>query len=162
MNLVCRVNEPTINRLTVALETQRVLDQKTHTIVFARYSYEDVRLFNLQSLLVSPSCNQIVRCGFPVLAPRWCATHVKDVNVGCWALLAILIALIQAIPGEICRYNQVDATRGYFFSVDYAIALRQLGGNLSFNKLQASYRTYHKINRLRGTVFAANATLGSG
>ncbi len=34
------------------------------------------------------------------------------------------------------------------------------GGNISFNKLQASYRTYHKINRLRGTVFAANATLG--
>ena len=42
-----RVNEPTINRFTVAVETQRVLDQRTHTIVFARYSYEDVRLFNL-------------------------------------------------------------------------------------------------------------------
>jgi outer membrane protein assembly factor BamA len=63
-------------------------------------------------------------------------------------------------PGEICRYNQLDATRGSFFNVDYAVALRQLGGNLSFNKLQASYRTYYKVNAFRGTVFAANATLG--
>jgi outer membrane protein insertion porin family len=63
-------------------------------------------------------------------------------------------------PGEICRYNQFDATRGSFFNVDYAVALRQLGGNLSYNKLQSSYRRYYKVNAFRGTVFAANATLG--
>src|SRR5258705_13761437 len=44
-----RVKEPTINRLTATIETQKVLDQKTHSILFARYSYEDVRLFNLES-----------------------------------------------------------------------------------------------------------------
>jgi outer membrane protein assembly factor BamA len=63
-------------------------------------------------------------------------------------------------PGEICRYNQLDATRGDFFNIDYAVALRQLGGNLSFNKLQATYRRYYKLNGLRGTVLAGNATLG--
>jgi outer membrane protein assembly factor BamA len=63
-------------------------------------------------------------------------------------------------PGEICRYNQLDATRGDFFNIDYAVALRQLGGNLSFNRLQATYHRYYKMNALRGTVFAGNATLG--
>lgn len=154
------VKEPTINRLTVALETQRVLDQKTHTIVFARYSYEDVRLFNLQSLLVRP----ILQPDRAVRLSRFGASLVRDTRERCErGLLGVVRdpeSVDSAVPGEVCRYNQVDATRGYFFSVDYAVALRQLGGNLSFNKLQASYRTYHKINRLRGTVLAANATLG--
>ena len=154
------VKEPTINRLTIALETQRILDQKTHTIVFARYSYEDVRLFNLQSLLVRP----ILQPDRAVRLSRFGASLVRDTRERCErGLLGVVRdpeSVDSAIPGEICRYNQVDATRGYFFSVDYAVALRQLGGNLSFNKLQASYRTYHKINRLRGTVLAANATLG--
>ena len=47
-----QVNEPTINRFTAAIETQRVLDRRTRTIIFGRYSYEDVRLFNLESLVV--------------------------------------------------------------------------------------------------------------
>lgn len=155
-----RVNEPTINRLTISLETQRVLEQKTHTIVFARYSYEDVRLFNLQSLLVRP----ILQPDRAVRLSRFGASLVRDTRERCErGLLGVARdpdSVDSAIPGELCRYNQVDATRGYFFTVDYAVALRQLGGNLSFNKLQASYRTYHKVNRLRGTVFAANATLG--
>lgn len=155
-----RVKEPTINRLTIALETQRVLDQKTHTIVFARYSYEDVRLFNLQSLLLRP----ILHPDRAVRLSRFGASLVRDTRERCErGLLGAVRDPEEAdsgVPGEICRYNQVDATRGYFFSVDYAVALRQLGGNLSFNKLQASYRTYHKINRLRGTVFAGNFTLG--
>lgn len=155
-----RVSEPTINRLTISLETQRVLEQKTHTIVFARYSYEDVRLFNLQSLLVRP----ILQPDRAVRLSRFGASLVRDTRERCERGLLGAVrdpdSVDSAIPGELCRYNQVDATRGYFFSVDYAVALRQLGGNLSFNKLQASYRTYHKVNRLRGTIFAANATLG--
>ncbi|MGI8735191.1 MAG: POTRA domain-containing protein [Pyrinomonadaceae bacterium] len=154
------VSEPTINRLTIALETQRVLDQKTHTIVFARYSYEDVRLFNLQSLLIRP----ILQPDRAVRLSRFGASLVRDTRERCErGLLGAVRDPEEAdsgVPGEICRYNQIDATRGHFFSVDYAVALRQFGGNLSFNKLQASYRTYHKVNRLRGTVFAGNATLG--
>ena len=63
-------------------------------------------------------------------------------------------------PGEVCRYNQVDATRGGFLSVDYAVALRQLGGNISFNRFQATYRHYYKVSALRDTVLAGNMTLG--
>ncbi len=65
-----------------------------------------------------------------------------------------------ATPGEVCRYNQVDATRGGFLSVDYALALRQLGGNISFNRFQTTYRHYYKVSALRDTVFAGNMTLG--
>ena len=154
------VDEPTINRFTVALETQRVLDQRTHTIVFARYSYEDVRLFNLESLLIKP----ILQPDRAIRLSRFGASFVRDTRERCErGLIGTVRAADGAepgAPGEICRYNQVDATRGAFLSLDYAVALRQLGGNVSFNRFQASYRRYYKMNSLRGTVFAGNATLG--
>jgi outer membrane protein insertion porin family len=154
-----QVKEPTINRFTLALETRRVLSQKTRSIVFARYSYEDVRLFNLPSLLIRP----ILQPDRGVRLSRFGASFVRDTRERCERGLLGAIRNPDdetGAPGEICRYNQLDATRGAFFNIDYAVALRQLGGNLSFNKLQASYRRYHKVNAFRGTVFAGNATLG--
>lgn len=154
-----KVKEPTINRFTATIESQRVLNKKTRSIVFARYSYEDVRLFNLQSLVVKP----VLQPDRAVRLSRFGASFVRDTRERCER------GLIGAVrnpdeetgaPGEICRYNQLDATRGSFFNVDYAVALRQLGGNVSFNRLQATYRTYYKLNGLRGTVLAGNATLG--
>ena len=154
-----KVKEPTINRFTITIETQRVLSKKTHSIVFARYSYEDVRLFNLQSLLVKP----ILQPDRAVRLSRFGASYVRDTRERCERGLLGTVRNPDeetGAPGEICRYNQLDATRGSFFNVDYAIALRQLGGNVSFGRLQATYRTYYKVNAFRGTVLAANATLG--
>ena len=157
-----RVNEPTINRFTAAIETQRVLDRKTHTIVFGRLSYEDVRLFNLESLVVRP----ILEPDQKVRLARIGGSFVRDTRERCEKGL---FARSQrdldddekpGNPGEICRYNQVDATRGGFLSVDYALALRQLGGNISFNRFQTTYRHYYKVSALRDTVFAGNMTLG--
>src|SRR6185295_5431106 len=45
-------------------------------------------------------------------------------------------------------------------TADYSIALRQLGGNISFNKFEASYRRYHRLGGFRGTILAGNLTLG--
>ncbi len=154
-----KVKQPTINRFTATVETQRVLSQKTRSIVFARYSYEDVRLFNLGSLLVKP----ILQPDRAVRLSRFGASFVRDTRERCERGLLGTVRNPDeetGAPGEICRYNQLDATRGSFFNVDYAIALRQLGGNLSFGRLQATYRTYYKVNAFRGTVFAGNATLG--
>ncbi len=155
-----RVNEPTINRLTATVETQRLLDRRTNTIIFARYSYEDVRLFNLQSLVIKP----ILQPDRVVRLSRLGASFVRDTRQRCERGLLPSRSSSDdgdpAKPGEICRFNQVDATRGYFLSVDYALALRQLGGNISFNRFQATYRTYYKLDGFRGTVLAANATLG--
>jgi outer membrane protein insertion porin family len=128
-----RVGEPTINRFTFNAETQRVIDRDTRSILFLRYSYEDVRLYNIESLLIA----SILRPDRKIRLSRLGATFVRDT-----------------------RDNQFDTTRGGFLTFDYSLALRQLGGNLSFNKLQATYRRYHKLNRFRGTVLAGSVTLG--
>jgi outer membrane protein insertion porin family len=154
-----KVKQPTINRFTATVETQRVLSKKTHSIVFARASYEDVRLFNIQSLLIKP----ILQPDRAVRLSRFGASFVRDTRERCERGLLGTVRNPDeetGAPGEICRYNQLDATRGDFFNIDYAVALRQLGGNLSFNRLQATYRRYYKMNGFRGTVLAGNATLG--
>ena len=110
-----------------------MLDQKTHTIVFARYSYEDVRLFNLQSLLIRP----ILQPDRAVRLSRFGASLVRDTRERCErGLLGAVRDPEEAdsgVPGEICRYNQIDATRGYFFSVDYALALH---GNTGHSQVE--------------------------
>ena len=154
-----QVNEPTINRFTAAIETQRVLDRKTRSIIFGRFSYEDVRIFNLESLVVRP----ILEPDSKIRLARIGASFVRDTRERCEkGLLGRSVDDDDepGAPGEICRYNQVDATRGSFFSVDYALALRQLGGNVSFNRFQATYRRYYKVSALRDTVLAGNMTLG--
>jgi len=154
-----QVNEPTINRFTAAVETQRVLDRKTHSIIFGRFSYEDVRLFNLESLVVRP----ILEPDSKIRLARIGVSFVRDTRERCErGLLGRSVDDDDqpGAPGEICRYNQVDATRGSFLSVDYALALRQLGGNVSFNRFQATYRAYRKVAALRDTVLAGNMTLG--
>jgi outer membrane protein assembly factor BamA len=158
-DFLMKVKQPTINRFTATIETQRVLSEKTHSIVFVRYNYEDVRLFNLQSLLIKP----ILQPDRAVRLSRFGASFVRDTREKCERGLLGTVRNPDeetGAPGEVCRYNQLDATRGSFFNIDYAIALRQLGGNVSFGRLQASYRTYYKVNAFRGTVLAANATLG--
>ena len=158
-DFLMRVKEPTINRFTAAIETNRVLDPKTHSAVFLRYSYEDVRLFNLQSLLIKP----VLQPDRAVRLSKFGASFIRDTRERCErGLLGTVRDPNEetGAPGEVCRYNQLDATRGAFFSLDYAIALRQLGGNVSYNRLQASYRRYYKLNSLRGTTLAGNATLG--
>lgn len=154
-----QVNEPTINRFTAAIETQRVLDRRTRTILFGRISYEDVRLFNLESLVVRP----ILEPDDKIRLARIGASFVRDTRERCErGLLGRSRDEDEEPggPGEICRYNQVDATRGGFLSIDYALALRELGGNISFNRFQATYRHYYKVNWLRDTVLAGNMTLG--
>ena len=155
-----QVNEPTINRFTATVETQRVLDRKTRTIVFGRVSYEDVRLYNLESLVIQP----ILQPDRKVRLTRIGASFVRDTRERCERGLLGRSTYDDdgepGAPGEVCRYNQVDATRGGFLSVDYAVALRELGGNISFNRFLATYRHYYKVSALRDTVFAANMTLG--
>jgi outer membrane protein insertion porin family len=154
-----QVNEPTINRFTAAVETQRVLDRKTRTILFGRFSYEDVRLFNLESLVVRPILEPDKR----VRLSRLGVSFVRDTRERCERGLLTRSRDDDeepGEPGEVCRYNQVDATRGDFLSMDYAVALRQLGGNISFNRFQTTYRRYYKVSALRDTVLAGNMTLG--
>jgi outer membrane protein insertion porin family len=125
--------EPTINRFTINAETQRLIDRKTRSILLLRYSYEDVRLYNINSLLIA----SILRPDRAIRLSRLAATFVRDT-----------------------RDSQFDTQRGDFLTLDYSLALRQLGGNLSFNKFLANYRRYYKLKQVRGTVLAGNVTLG--
>jgi outer membrane protein insertion porin family len=152
------VGEPTINRLTFGIETQRWLSQKSHSLLFLRYFYEDVRLRNIQSLLIQPILlpDQVVRLsGFG-------ASFVYDTRERCERRLPGGIAgdgeTIRS--GEVCRYNQTDATRGQFLSADFRVAARALGGNTSLMRFETTYHTYYRVRRARNTVFAGNLTLG--
>jgi outer membrane protein insertion porin family len=135
------VSGPSINRFTINLETQRDLQlerspsgaQRKRTTVFLRYNYEDVRLFNIGSLLLAP----VLRPDHVVRLSRFGASFARDT-----------------------RDRQFDPTRGDFLTADYALALKPLGGNLSFSKLNLSYRRYRTVNRLRDTVLAASVQLG--
>ena len=110
-----RTGEPTINRFTVNVESQRTLDEESRTVLFVRYNYEDVRIFNFGSLLVAP----ILRPDRAVRLSRLGTTLARDT-----------------------RDRTFDPTRGEFLTADFALSLRQLGGNLSFTKLLTTYRRY--------------------
>lgn len=154
------VNEPTINRFTATVETQRVLDRRTRTIIFGRISYEDVRLFNLESLVIRP----ILEPDDKIRLSKFGVSFVRDTRERCerglFARTRDADDEEPGGPGEVCRYNQVDATRGGFLNLDYSVALRQLGGNISYNRFQGTYRHYYKVKALRDTVLAGNMTLG--
>ena len=153
-----RVGEPTINRFTFSVETQRVLSQKNHSIVFFRYNYEDVRLRNIESLLIKDILvpDQVVRLS------RFGVSFVYDTRERCERRVPGSSGEEETIArnGEACRYNQVDATRGQFLTADYSVAARALGGNTSFSRFTSTYHTYYKADRLRNTVFAGNLTVG--
>jgi outer membrane protein insertion porin family len=153
-----RVGQPTIDRLTFGIETQRVLSQKLHSILFLRYNYEDVRLRNIESLLLQPILqpDQVVRLsGFGT-------SFVIDTRERCERRLPASVAAEDETirSGELCRYNQTDATRGQFLSADFRVTARALGGNTSLMRFQSTYHTYYKVQRARNTVFAGNLTVG--
>lgn len=154
-----RTGEPTINRFTFNLETQRVLDRDTRSILFVRYNYEDVRLYNIESLLLEP----ILRPDRAIRLSRFGAAFVRDTRERCEEGNSRLVQQNRT-PGANqqprCEYSATDATNGDFLNIDYSLALRQLGSSLSFNKFFGNYRRYYRIHKARGTVLAGSMTLG--
>ncbi|MFN2577479.1 MAG: POTRA domain-containing protein [Pyrinomonadaceae bacterium] len=153
-----RVPQPTIDRLTLRVETQRVLSQKSHSIVFFNYNYEDVRLRNIESLLIK----DILRQDAVVRLSRFGSSFVYDTRERCERRLPGTVPGEDETirGGEVCRYNQVDATRGQFLSADYSFAAKALGGNTAFSRFLATYHTYYKTDQLRKTIFAGNLSVG--
>jgi outer membrane protein insertion porin family len=138
------VGEPTINRLGLNVETQRAIGNPQHNNLFIRYNFEDVRLFKIDSLLIAP----ILQPDQAIRLSRFGLSFVRDTRVN-----------------DEGRYSQFEATSGELLSLDYSLALRQLGGNISFNKFQTTYRRYHKLRSdaktgIGGTVLAFGLNLG--
>ncbi|MDQ4120898.1 MAG: BamA/TamA family outer membrane protein [Acidobacteriota bacterium] len=149
--------EPSINRLSFNLETSRTLNRQTRSLLFVRYRYEDVRLRNISSLLVAPLLqpDRITRISGVG------ATFARDTRQNCNNRRTLLERIRTGEDGDPCRYNATDATTGDFLSVDYQLSAHFLGGNVSFNRINATYQRYFQFKRLNNTVLAGRATLGA-
>ena len=94
--------KPEIDRFTFRIETQRVLSQRRHSIVFFNYNYEDVRLRNIDSLLIKDILqpDEIVRLS------RFGTSFVYDTRVRCERRLpGSAVEETVSRSGEVCRYN---------------------------------------------------------
>lgn len=148
---------PSINRLSFNLETSRTISRATRSLLFVRYRYEDVRLFNISSLLVAPLLqpDRVVRIsGFG-------ATFARDTRQNCNNRRTLLERIRTGEEGDPCRYNATDATKGEFLSVDYQLSAQFFGGNVSFNRVNATYQRYLQFKRLNNTVLAGRVTIGA-
>jgi outer membrane protein insertion porin family len=147
---------PTINRFTLQTETSRTISRKYRSILFARYKYEDVRLFNIESLLI----RDLLRPDERVRTSGLGANFVFDTRENCSIKYTLLEIIEKGDPGEPCRYNPGDPTRGNYIAAEYNFSLPALGANIGFHKFQGSYNTFYTVPRLKNTTFAARGILG--
>ena len=150
------VVSPTLNRLTLTAETNRTISRKNRSILFFRYRFEDVRLYNIQSLLIKDLLipdSRIRISGFG-------ATFVRDTRENCSIKYTILDIIARGEAGEPCRYSASDPTRGTYLTAEYNVSVPVLGANIGFNKFQASYNIYYTFPSLKNTTFAGRAILG--
>ncbi len=150
--------DPTINRFTLTAETNRTISKKDRSLLFLRYRYEDVRLFNIESLLIKDLLipDQRIRIsGFG-------ATFVRDTRENCARKYTLLELITKGELGDPCRYNPSDPTRGGYLTLEYNISVPQLGANVGFHKFQANYQTYYQFPKLNNMVLAGRVILGLG
>jgi outer membrane protein insertion porin family len=147
---------PTLNRFTLSAESNQTLSVKNRSILFVRYRFEDVRLFNIDSLLVKDLLipdSRIRISGFG-------ATFVRDTRKNCALRYTVLQIIASGEPGSACRYNASDPTGGDYFTAEYNFSHPLLGANIGFNKVQISYNRYYRVPRSKGTVIAARGLFG--
>ena len=148
--------DPTLNRFTLSAETNRTISRKDRSILFVRYRFEDVRLFNFESLLI----NDLLRPDAKVRISGFGATFVRDTRKNCSIKNTLLEIINKGEPGDPCRYNAGDPTHGDYLTAEYNVSLPALGANIGFSKFQASYNRYYTFKRLRNTTLAARAVIG--
>jgi outer membrane protein insertion porin family len=148
--------DPTLNRLTFFAETNRTISRANRSILYVRYRFEDVRLFNIGSLLIKDLLvpdSRIRISGFG-------ATFVRDTRKNCSARYSILDIIARGEPLEPCRYNATDPTNGDYLTAEYNVSVPALGANVGFHKFQASYNFYRTFPKFRNTTIAARGILG--
>ena len=148
--------DPTINRFTISAETNRTISKKNRSILFLKYRFEDVRLFNFESLLIK----DLLRPDAQIRISGFGATFVRDTRENCSVRNTLLEMIAKGEPGDPCRYNPGDPTRGDYLTAEYNVSIPILGANVGFNKLQLTYNKFFTIKQLGNTVFAGRAVLG--
>ncbi|MFN2391497.1 MAG: BamA/TamA family outer membrane protein, partial [Pyrinomonadaceae bacterium] len=147
---------PTINRFSISAETSRTISTKNRSILFVRYRYEDVRLFNFESLLVK----ELLRPDAKVRISGFAANFVFDTRENCNIKYTVLDIIQKGDPGDPCRYSPNDPTHGNFLTAEYNFSLPALGANVGFQKFQGSYYTFYTFPQLKNTTLAGRAVLG--
>lgn len=150
------VVSPTLNRFSVIAETQRTIHLKSRSLAFFRYRFEDVRLYNIDSLLIS----EVLRPDAKVRISGPGASFIQDTRKNCNRKYTLLQIISRGEPPEKCPYSSTEPTNGHYLTMDYSLSLQQLGGNMSFQKFQANYQTYFYVPKLNGLILAGRATLG--
>ena len=147
---------PTINRLTLTAETSRTVSRRNRSFLFARYRFEDVRLFNFESLLVK----DLLRPDSRVRISGFGTNFSFDTRENCSVKFTILDIIAKGDPGNPCRYSATDPTRGFYLTADYNVSLPFLGANTGFHKFQGRFDAFYTSTFLRNTTFAGRAVLG--
>lgn len=147
---------PTLNRLTLSAETNKTLSLKDRSILFLRYRFEDVRIYNVNSLLIKDlllpdSKIRISGVGF---------TYVRDTRSNCNIKYTIFDIIAKGDIEEPCRYSASDPTNGSYVTAELNTSFPFLGANIGFTKFQASVNKYYTIKALKNTTFAGRAILG--
>ncbi|MBX7061227.1 MAG: BamA/TamA family outer membrane protein [Pyrinomonadaceae bacterium] len=150
------VGSPTLNRLTFTVETSKTLSVKNRSLIFARFKFEDVRLMNFESLLVS----ELLRPDSRIRTSGFSFTYVRDTRKNCQIKYSLLETIAKGEPGDRCRYNASDPTNGSYITAQYDLSTPLLGANIGFQKFQASYNYYYSIPRIRRMTIAARAVIG--
>ncbi|MGI8787898.1 MAG: POTRA domain-containing protein [Pyrinomonadaceae bacterium] len=151
-----KTGNPTINRLTFSAETSRTISRKYRSILFARYRFEDVRLLNFGSLLVK----DLLRPDARIRISGFGANFVFDTREDCSIKYTILDIIAKGDPGEPCRYNAINPTKGSYLTAEYNVSLPTLGANIGFQKFQGSYYKFYTASFLHNTTFAGRGILG--
>ncbi|MCA1589378.1 MAG: BamA/TamA family outer membrane protein, partial [Acidobacteria bacterium] len=155
---------PTLHRLTFTAETQRTISREKRSVLFVRYRFEDVRLYNIQSLLI----RELLVPDSRTRISGFGATFVRDTRENCSIKFTILDIIARGEAPEPCRYDAGDPTNGSYITAEYNVSLPVLGANIGFNKFQASYQVYYtppflqasRFEAIRNTTFAGRAILG--
>jgi outer membrane protein assembly factor BamA len=127
--------DPTLNRLTLSVETNRSISQKDRSIIFLKYRFEDVRLFNFESLLIK----ELLRPDARIRISGVSAIFVRDTRKNCSIKYTLLEIIAKGEKGEPCRYSAGDPTDGDYLTAEYDLSTKVLGANIGFNKLQVNY-----------------------
>ncbi len=148
--------DPTLNRLTLSVETNRTIRNSDRSILFLKYRFEDVRLFNFESLLIK----ELLRPDAKIRISGIGATFVRDTRKNCSIVYSLLDIIALGEKGEPCKYSAGDPTDGDYLTVQYDFSSPILGANIGFNKLQLNYTRYFTFKSLSNTTVAARAILG--
>ena len=124
--------------------------------MFVKYRFEDVRLFNFESLLI----RDLLRPDAKIRISGFGATFARDTRKNCSIKNTLLEIIAKGEPGEPCRYNAIDPTKGDYLTAEYNVSLPALGANIGFNKFQITYNRYFTFQKLKNTTLAARAVLG--